>query len=49
MLAKEEHLVAGDLWVVGCEVAGGAAFVLVALGLPVGLDRQVAATATGGP
>ena len=47
--AEEEHVVARDLRVVGGEVAGEAAFVFVPLGLPVRLDRQMAAAATRRP
>ena len=47
--AELEHVVARDLRVVGREVARLAALVVVALGLPVGLDRQVAAAAARGP
>ena len=43
--AELEHVVARDLRVVGREVARLLAFVVVALGLPVRLDRQVAAAA----
>ncbi len=49
MAAELEHVVARDLRVVGREVARLAALVAVALGLPVGLDRQVTAGTAGGP
>ena len=41
--AQMEHVIACDLRVVGGEVAARAAFVVVRVGLFVGLDRQVAA------
>ena len=47
--AQREHVVAHHLRVVGGVVAGLAALVVKALGLPVRLDRQVAARAAGGP
>ena len=47
--SDQEHLVAGNLRVVGGPVARVAALVVLALGLVVGLDRQVAAGTAGGP
>ena len=49
VLAEEIHVVARDLRVVRRVVAREAAFVTMALGTPVRLDRQVAAAAAGGP
>ena len=49
MTAELEDLIACDLWIVGREVAGFLLLVFVGLGLPVRLDRQVAAAAAGGP
>src|SRR4028118_2073140 len=39
--AELEHVVASDLGIVGREIAGLGAFILVAPGLPVRLDRQM--------
>ena len=47
--AELEHVVARDLRVVGRVVARLAALVVMALGLPVRLDRQVAAAAARRP
>ena len=49
MPAELEDVVPRDLRVVGGVVAGGVSLILVAGGLPVGLDRQVAAAAGGHP
>src|SRR5262245_57261335 len=49
MAPQLEYVVAHDLRVVGGVVARRAAFEVQAVGLPVGLDRQVATRATGGP
>ena len=47
--AQLEHVVARHLRIVGRIVARLAALVVQLFGFPVGLDRQVAAGATGGP
>ena len=47
--AQLKHLVAGHLGIVGRIIAGGAAFIFVAVRLPVGFDRQMAAAAAGCP
>src|SRR3546814_8601861 len=49
MDTKLEHLVSRDLLIVGREVAGFDAVIFVAGGLPVCLDREVAAAAGRGP
>src|SRR3954465_5898771 len=49
MAPELEGIVARDLGVVGREVARLAAFVMVAVRLPVGLDGQVTTRAAGGP
>ena len=49
MFAELEHVVACDLRIVGGVVARLAAFIVQALGFPVGLDRQVAAGTRSSP
>ena len=49
MAAQLEHLVAGDLRIIGRIVPRRAAFIFVAFSLPVGFDRQMAAAAAGRP
>jgi hypothetical protein len=49
MATELEHLITRDLRVVGREIAGFLALIVVRGGFPVGLDGKVTAAAAGGP